>query len=188
MVARRAAGSRKFSRAACCFSECGLRQARLGAPQKRRTLCVKKTGADIVDIRQAEEKDIAAIYSFDHLAHVEQRRKFIQNSVRSGTASVAVLDDKVVGYAVLEYTFYAQGFIAMLYIHPECRHNGVGSKIVRYLESICKTEKLFTSTNESNLPMQALMKKLNYIPSGIINNLDEGDPELVYFKRVHKRR
>ncbi|MEO0538637.1 MAG: GNAT family N-acetyltransferase, partial [Cyanobacteria bacterium P01_A01_bin.123] len=46
----------------------------------------------------------------------------------------------------------------------------------------------FTSTNESNLLMQALMAKLRYIPSGIINNLDEGDPELVYFKRLDKSR
>jgi hypothetical protein len=32
--------------------------------------------------------------------------------------------------------------------------------------------------------MQALMAKLGYAPSGIINNLDEGDPEVFYFKRV----
>ena len=141
-----------------------------------------------MEIRQAEEKDITAICSFDHLAQIVERRRFIQNSVRSGTASVAVLDGQVVGYAVLEYSFFAQGFMAMLYIHPEHRRKGIGSEIVRYVESICKTEKLFTSTNESNLLMQALMAKLRYIPSGIINNLDEGDPELVYFKRLDKSR
>ena len=141
-----------------------------------------------MEIRQAEEKDITAICSFDHLAQIVERRRFIQNSVRSGTASVAILDGQVVGYAVLEYSFFAQGFMAMLYIHPEHRRKGIGSEIVRHVESICKTEKLFTSTNESNLPMQALMAKLRYIPSGIINNLDEGDPELVYFKRLDKSR
>ena len=102
-----------------------------------------------MEIRQAEEKDITAICSFDHLAQIEERRRFIQNSVRSGTASVAVLDDQVVGYAVLEYSFFAQGFMTMLYIHPKHRRKGIGSEIVRYVESICKTEKLFTSTNES---------------------------------------
>ncbi|MEO0538880.1 MAG: GNAT family N-acetyltransferase [Cyanobacteria bacterium P01_A01_bin.123] len=113
-----------------------------------------------MEIRQAEEKHITAICSFDHLAQIVERRRFIQNSVRSGTASVAVLDGQVVGYAVLEYSFFAQGFMAMLYIHPEHRRKGIGSEIVRYVESICKTEKLFTSTNESNLLMQALMAKL----------------------------
>ena len=141
-----------------------------------------------MEIRQAEEKDITTICSFDHLAQIVERRRFIQNSVRSRTASVAVSDGQVVGYAVLEYSFFAQGFMAMLYIHPGHRRKGIGSEIVRYVESICKTEKLFTSTNESNLPMQALMAKLHYTPSGIINNLDEGDPELVYFKRLDKSR
>ena len=44
--------------------------------------------------------------------------------------------------------------------------------------------KLFTSTNRSNAPMQSLLAKLGYRPSGVIENLDEGDPELVYMKHV----
>jgi hypothetical protein len=51
-----------------------------------------------------------------------------------------------------------------------------------YLESICRTAKLFTSTNLSNLPMQPLLAKLGYKLSGVIHNLDEDDPELVYVK------
>ena len=141
-----------------------------------------------MEIRQAEEKDITAICSFDHLAQLEERRTFIQNSVRSGAATVALIDEQIAGYAVLEYSFYGQGFMAMLYVHPDHRRKGIGSALVHHVESICRTEKLFTSTNESNLPMQTLMVKLRYIPSGIINNLDEGDPELVYFKRLENSR
>ena len=138
----------------------------------------------MVQIRQAEQEDIPGICSFDHLAGTEGRRTFIENSVRSGSAYVAVLEGDVVGYTVLEYTFYSLGFIAMLYVHPDHRRTGLGSRLVHHIESVCRTDKLFTSTNESNLPMQALMVKLGYEPSGIINNLDEGDPELVYFKRL----
>ena len=32
--------------------------------------------------------------------------------------------------------------------------------------------------------MQSLLSKLGFALSGVIENLDEGDPELVYFKRV----
>jgi hypothetical protein len=35
--------------------------------------------------------------------------------------------------------------------------------------------------------MQALLDKLEYAHSGIIENLDEADPELVYFKRLRKQ-
>lgn len=78
--------------------------------------------------------------------------------------------------------------IDMLYIHPEYRGKGIGSKLVRHVESLCKTEKLFTSTNQSNLPMQGLLNKLGYVPSSFIDNLDEGDPEVVYSKRIKKDR
>ncbi|MCL0074072.1 GNAT family N-acetyltransferase [Dehalococcoidia bacterium] len=78
--------------------------------------------------------------------------------------------------------------IDMLYIHPEYRGKGIGSKLVRHVESLCKTEKLFTSTNQSNLPMQGLLNKLGYVPSSFIDNLDEGDPEVVYSKRIKEDR
>jgi GNAT superfamily N-acetyltransferase len=137
----------------------------------------------MIEIRKAVEGDADGIISFDHVAQREEpRRSFILDSVRNGTAWVAVLADRVVGYAVLEYTFYGRGFISMLYIHPEHRGKGFGTALVQHLEGVCRTEKLFTSTNESNRPMQALLLKLGYVPSGVINNLDPGDPEIVYFR------
>lgn len=74
----------------------------------------------------------------------------------------------------------------MLYVHPEHRRCGVGTALMRYLESVCQTAKLFTSTNLSNLPMQSLLARLGYELSGVIHNLDEGDPELVYVKRLKR--
>lgn len=32
--------------------------------------------------------------------------------------------------------------------------------------------------------MQLLLAKLEYVLSGVIHNLDEGDPEIVYFKQL----
>ena len=140
------------------------------------------------DSDQASRARRHSCHLFDHLAWTEDRRSFIENSVRSGSVYVAILNGEVVGYTVLQYTFYSQGFIAMLYVHPDHRRKGIGSELVRYVESVCRTEKLFTSTNESNRPTQGLMAKLGYVPSGVINNLEEGDPELVYFKKLEKDR
>ncbi|HEY64205.1 MAG TPA: GNAT family N-acetyltransferase [Caldilineae bacterium] len=134
-------------------------------------------------IRPAEVKDIEAICSFDHLAQQSgQRRAFIERTVKAGNCFVIEAEQQVVGYAVLEYTFYEQGFVSMLYMHPDHRRQGGGSTMMRYLESICRTPKLFTSTNLSNLPMQSLLAKLGYKLCGVIHHLDEGDPELVYVK------
>jgi ribosomal protein S18 acetylase RimI-like enzyme len=87
---------------------------------------------------------------------------------------VATTDGEVVGYLVLEYTFYAHGFISMLYIHPKHRQHGIGEELLRHAENICTTDKLFTSANQSNILMQALLKKMDFMPSGRIENLDEG--------------
>ena len=139
----------------------------------------------MISIREANENDIESLCSFDQIAQQEEgRRQFIRDSVASQTCYVAVKDKRVIGYGVLNYTFYYNGCIDMLYIHDEYRRSGAGTSLLRHLESICQTPKLFTSTNLSNLPMQSLLAKSGYILSGVIHNLDEDDPEIVFFKRL----
>lgn len=139
----------------------------------------------MIEIRQAIEKDIERLCSIDLIARVEnERREFIRREVMAGNCFVAVEDETVIGYGVLNYTFFYNGCIDMLYVDSDHRRKGVGGALLRHLELLCKTPKLFTSTNLSNLPMQSLLAKLDYILSGVIHNLDEGDPEIVYFKRL----
>jgi len=139
----------------------------------------------MISIRPAVENDIDALCSLDLIAQREnERREFIHREVVSGNCFVAVADEKVIGYGVLNYTFYYVGCIDMLYIHSDYRRSGAGAALLQHMESLCQTPKLFTSTNLSNLPMQSLLAKLDYILSGVIHNLDEDDPEIVYFKRL----
>ena len=42
--------------------------------------------------------------------------------------------------------------------------------------------KMFTSTNLSNAPMQRLLRARLWNPCGILNGLDEGDPEVFFVK------
>ena len=139
----------------------------------------------MITIRKAVESDVERIISFDLIAQREnERREFIRREVASENCYVAVKDETVIGYGVLNYTFYYQGCIDLLYVHTDFRKTGAGEALLKHLESLCRTEKIFTSTNLSNLPMQSLLAKLEYSLSGVIHNLDEGDPEIVYFKRV----
>jgi ribosomal protein S18 acetylase RimI-like enzyme len=134
-------------------------------------------------LRPATPHDVEAIIRFDAIAqHEPTRVEFIRTSVQNATCLVAVEDGQVTGYGVLEYSFFGLGFISMLYVHPAHRRRGVGSALMQALERRCTTAKLFTSTNRSNTPMQALLATLGFSPSGIIENLDEDDPELIYFK------
>ena len=133
-------------------------------------------------IRGASISDRGAILGFDHLAQVESPRvNLIDRILQSATCLVAELDSGVVAYGALEYTFYDNGFISIVYVDEAHRCEGIGRALMNALASRCKTTKLFTSTNQSNIPMQRLLQRLGYSESGIILNLDAGDPELVYF-------
>lgn len=139
----------------------------------------------MISIRPAVETDIEALCSLDLVARREnERREFIRREVASGNCFVAVMNETVVGYGVLNYTFHHNGCINMLYVDSDHRRRGAGAALLKHMESLCETPKLFTSTNLSNLPMQSLLAKLDYVLSGVIHNLDEGDPEIVYFKRL----
>lgn len=142
---------------------------------------------EMFSIRQAVSRDLNAICACDPIVRQDDRRRaFIQRSVEAGACFVVTAPPQVVGYAVLEYSFYGQGFISMLCIHPRYRRQGAATLLLRYVESICQTEKVFTSTNLSNGPMQSLLTKLGYLSSGIIYHLDEEDPELVYVKYLKR--
>ena len=139
----------------------------------------------MISIRLANDRDVEDLCSLDLIAVREKkRREFIGRSVASNTCYVAVANNEVIGYGVLNYTFFGNGSIDMLYVHSDHRRRGAAEALLRYLESLCETPKLFITTNLSNLAMQSLLVKLGYALSGVIHNLDEGDPELVYFKRL----
>lgn len=154
-----------------------------------------------MEIRQARDTDVPAMSATHESAaepeidgatenatanaiDEEDRRRSIQRWVRIGVAHVAVLDGAVVGYAVLEHSFFERGFIAMLSVALSHRRRGVGAALVRHLEGLCTSERIFTSTNRSNLIMQSLLQKLGYNYSGMVDNLDPEDPELFYSRRL----
>jgi len=146
---------------------------------------MNSTRQGAVSIRPALESDTESLCSLDEIAaESPERREFVRHSATDGTCYVAVIDQEAVGYIVLSYAFYHHGCIDMLYVARDYRRRGVGSALLEQVERLCKTQKLFTSTNLSNSSMQALLSRRGYVHSGVIHNLDEGDPEVVYFKRL----
>ena len=130
-------------------------------------------------IRPATVADRGDILAIDHLA--QTRLSFIDRVLSSATCLVAEASGRVVAYASLEYTFYEHGFISMVYVADRDRRRGIGRALTEAVVARCTRRKLFTSTNQSNRAMQQLLTGIGFVPSGMITNLDEGDPELVYF-------
>jgi len=140
-----------------------------------------------VPIREAKSSDQERILTLDRIAEGDRiRASFIARAVQLHTCVLAENANELIGYAVLEYTFYEQGFVSMVYVAEPARRRGVGRSLLENLEKRCSRPKLFTSTNESNREMKSLLMSLGYTASGVIYNLDPGDPELVFFKKLEK--
>ena len=137
-------------------------------------------------VELASPADYEEVRALDRLlAGVRDRSEALGDWIARGECRVARDDDgAIAGFVVANQSFFAQSFIVLLVVHPERRRRGVASALVRAVEAASPTPKLFTSTNRSNTAMQAVCAALGFVPSGVIDNLDDGDPELVYFKRV----
>jgi GNAT superfamily N-acetyltransferase len=106
-------------------------------------------------VRRAVASDVDHIIHFDHIARASDRRRdFIRRTVHAGQCYVRTAGGRPVAYAVLDYSFYDNGWIAMLYVSADHRRRGHGEELVCPLERECREPKLFTSTNQSNAAMQ----------------------------------
>ena len=137
-----------------------------------------------VHIRLARADEAAPVCAIDpRVVDTPGRRPFIERAVAANECYVATDGAVIVGYAVFDRSFFEQPFVSLLLVAESRRQQGIGTALMRHIESTCAGEKLFTSTNESNTPMQRLCEKLGFTRSGWIDNLDAGDPEIVYFRR-----
>jgi GNAT superfamily N-acetyltransferase len=97
-------------------------------------------------------------------------------------ALVALADGKPIGVAEFHTHFYGHLFIDLLFVDERYRRRGAASALIAACAAAAPTNKLFTSTNTSNLPAQKLYLGAGFQRSGSIDNLDEDDPEIVYCK------
>ena len=118
-----------------------------------------------------------------HAASGGERAEEIRTWVAEGCCLLAEEDGAIAGFTALTRGFFHAPFVELLFVAASARRRGVGLALLR--ECMARTasgEKLWTSTNESNTPMQRLLARAGFIRSGIVENLDEGDPELIYVR------
>ncbi|MGW8451127.1 N-acetyltransferase family protein [Streptomyces niveus] len=130
-------------------------------------------------VRRAGAEDAEALIGVDTVGD-EPRQAAVRRWCQEGSAVVAEGAAGPVGYCVVEYTFFEQGFVSMLMVAPAARGRGVGRSLLDAVAAACATPKLFTSTNVSNQPMQRLLQRAGWSPVGLLHGLDDGDPELFY--------
>ncbi|MCC5802451.1 GNAT family N-acetyltransferase [Rossellomorea vietnamensis] len=134
------------------------------------------------EVKYAQLSDLEPIVSIDQqvIGHANRKGE-IERAIRE-QACLVINEGKATGFLLFNTEFFENAFVSLIIIAPEERRKGYASSLLKYFEKISPTEKIFSSTNQSNIEMQKVLQKNGYTPSGMIKNLDPGDPELIYFK------
>jgi ribosomal protein S18 acetylase RimI-like enzyme len=132
--------------------------------------------------RPADATLIAGIDLASAIVHAPHVPALIDDLLSLGLSWMADVGGAPAGYAIVSRRFFSRPFIELLAVAPDFRRAGVGGALLEACAAAFPGESLFTSTNQSNGPMQALLAKTGFEPSGVIENLDPGDPELIYVR------
>lgn len=136
-------------------------------------------------VRLALESELDVLIQCDTYAQSHEGRvQELRSALETRSCLIAHVSSEPVGFVVLQYSFFGNGFIPLVCVSHHHRGQGIGLQLLLAAQQSCRTNKLFTSTNSSNIPAQRLFAKAGFSPSGSIENLDPGDPELVYFKSL----
>ncbi|MGO4619610.1 N-acetyltransferase family protein [Ensifer sp. 2YAB10] len=133
-------------------------------------------------IRPAVKDDHPALCAIDTVAAGDPRRSAdIAGWIGQGCCHLVEIDGEVAAYGVLAHHFFGHAFIEMLMVGASWRRRGLSAALIAHFQAMSSGAKLFSSTNMSNRPMQDLLVKAGFRPSGYIDNLDENDPEIVFY-------
>ncbi len=129
----------------------------------------------------------ASIDDLDSIVHIDidvigddNRRNYIKHAIDEGNCIIAKEDNSISGFLTYDTNFFCYTFLSLIIVSPTKRRQGHASSLISYMLNNSPTQKIFSSTNESNTNMQKVFKANGFMRSGIIENLDEGDPELIF--------
>ncbi|MCY4108225.1 MAG: GNAT family N-acetyltransferase [Chloroflexi bacterium] len=149
-----------------------------------------------IEITQPKSDEFDADPDLRRALEDHRHGSFLHRAADAGNLYIARLDGAYAGGMVLgganagesgfDGSFFDRGFVWLIWVEEPFRRKGVASALMSQAEEDCPSDDLFTSTNLSNIPAQRLFEKLGYTRTGMVENLDEGDPEIFYFKRLRR--
>jgi RimJ/RimL family protein N-acetyltransferase len=147
---------------------------------------------DVIRLRKASDKDKAVAVGFYNSIEQEEefslyREEKIAKAILEETCYIILAGHRAIGFVIFDYRFFDQGWIELMIIGEAYRGKGVGGKVFDLIVEQCEAKKLFTSTNCSNTRMQRALAKAGFSFAGQLTGLDEGDPELFYYRLIMEK-
>lgn len=134
-------------------------------------------------------QQIAQLHNLDDIANIDEevignnsRHEYIKKAIEDERCIVTYDENQIVGFLLFDTHFFDCSFISLIIVRPTERRKGYATALIEYFIGISSTRKIFSSTNKSNNRMQEVFKVNGFIESGFIENLDEGDPEIIYYR------
>ncbi|WP_041964231.1 GNAT family N-acetyltransferase [Mesobacillus selenatarsenatis] len=132
---------------------------------------------------------MAQLHNLDEIANIDEevignnsRGEYIKKAIEDERCIVAYDKNLIVGFLLFDTHFFDCSFISLIIVRPTERRKGYATALIEYFIGISPTRKIFSSTNKSNKRMQEVFKVNGFIESGFIENLDERDPEIIYYR------
>ncbi|AVK96773.1 GNAT family N-acetyltransferase [Lysinibacillus sphaericus] len=120
----------------------------------------------------ALDKEVIGDYSrSDRIKHAIVERRCMIYKIQSCIA----------GFLIFTTDFFDCSFISLVIVKPSERRKGVATALLVDFIERAPTAKIFSSTNRSNTKMQNIFNATGFKRSGYIENLDDDDPEIIYF-------
>ncbi|RBP07915.1 GNAT family N-acetyltransferase [Rossellomorea aquimaris] len=134
-------------------------------------------------VRYAQIDDLESLVQIDcQVIGNENRHGHIKEAILEKRCLVVRERETTAGFLIFNNHFFGNTFVSLIIVSPEERRKGNASLLLKHVEEISPSDKIFSSTNQSNRNMQKTFQVNGYSQSGKIENLDPGDPEIVYYK------
>lgn len=131
----------------------------------------------------------ANIQDLDKIVNIDKeiigdtsRKEYIENAIKLGHCIITKDEEDITGFLIYNTNFFEYCFISLIVVSPSNRRKEYASLLMDHMMGVSPTTKVFSSTNRSNISMQRVFNINGFIQSGIVENLDDEDPEIIYFK------
>jgi len=145
-----------------------------------------------ISLRLATKKDDSLVIAYDYALMKNEpnepnRQNKITKAISDKECFIILADTIAVGFVLFDYRFFDQGWIELMIIEGKHRGKGISQYVFDLICEKRNTNKVFTSTNNSNVPMQKALTNAGFIFSGKLEGLDEGDPEIFYYRKENSK-
>ncbi|HTD37193.1 MAG TPA: GNAT family N-acetyltransferase [Candidatus Limnocylindrales bacterium] len=133
-------------------------------------------------VRAASADDLAALEPIlPAFLDPPYKRGRFERALARGEVALAEDRGRAVGF-VWTNEFFGHSFVNVLAVDEKQRRRGYAGVLLKYAEQHRLTDRVFTSTNASNAPMHAVLAHYGWRRCGEVDDIDPGDPEIVYVK------